>query len=225
MIINDQYNIGHICTRQQCDQGRGDKVAMRWISQHMEQTDYSFLDLERESNRFANVLQGLGFQAGDAFFTLLPKMPEQFFSFLGTLKLQAVAGTLFSNFGEEALLDRLGDSRARGIITKKSFLKKLSRIRAQLPDLTTIILVDIDEHQSADVLSYSQLMSGAPDQFTAPPTPPVRRRFCTTPRGPPGSRRGCSTCTARSFPRTAPPGRSCSSPGTRSTGARPTRGG
>jgi len=133
MIINGQYNIGHICTRLQCDLGRADKVAMRWISQHMEPSDYTFRDLDLQSNRFANALQGLGFQPGDACFTLLPKMPEQFFAFLGILKLQAVAGTLFSNFGEEALLDRLGDSRARGIVTKKSFLKKLTRIRGQLP--------------------------------------------------------------------------------------------
>lgn len=170
MIINGQYNIGHICTRLQCDLGRADKVAMRWISQHMEPSDYTFRDLDLQSNRFANALQGLGFQPGDACFTLLPKMPEQFFAFLGILKLQAVAGTLFSNFGEEALLDRLGDSRARGIVTKKSFLKKLTRIRGQLPELTTVILVDIDEHQADGVLSYRQLVREASDRFCAAPT-------------------------------------------------------
>ncbi|HBG06102.1 MAG: hypothetical protein A2075_06355 [Geobacteraceae bacterium GWC2_58_44] len=170
MIINDQYNIGHICTRRQCDLGRGEKVAMRWISQQMETTDYTFGDLETESNRFANALAGLGFAPGDVFFTFLPKMPEQFFAFLGALKLQVIAGTLFSNFGEEALLDRLGDSRARGIITKKSFLKKLSRVRDRLPHLRCIILVDSDEHQSEEILSYSQLMREAASEFTAPAT-------------------------------------------------------
>ena len=170
MIIDNQYNIGHICTRHQCDAGRGDKVAMRWISQHMETCDYTFWDLEKESNRFANALNNLGFTAGDVFFTFLPKMPEQFFAFLGTLKLQVIAGTLFSNFGEEALLDRLGDSRAKGIITKKSFLKKLSRVRDQLPHLRCIVVVDIEEHQSEDVLSYPQLMREASVEFTAPLT-------------------------------------------------------
>jgi len=170
MIIDDQFNIGHICTRQQCDLGRGDKVAMRWISQHMEERDYTFHDLEKESNRFANALKELGFTPGDVFFTFLPKMPEQFFAFLGTLKLQVIAGTLFSNFGEEALLDRLGDSRARGIITKKSFLKKIARVRDQLPHLRYIVVVDIDEHQSDDILSYGQLMREASAEFTAPLT-------------------------------------------------------
>ncbi|MBU5614591.1 AMP-binding protein [Geomonas sp. Red51] len=170
MVMKGQYNIGHICTRQQCEAGRSEKVAMRWISQHMEQTDYTFTQLDQQTNRFANVLGSLGFGPGDIFFTFLPKMPEQFFAFLGTLKLQVIAGTLFSNFGEEALLDRLGDSKARGIITKKSFLKKIGRIRDQLPNLRYVIVVDIEEHQSDDILSYSRLMQEASDRFTAPAT-------------------------------------------------------
>lgn len=93
IIVNGQYNIGHICTRQQCDQGLSEKVAMRWISQHMELCDYTFADLEQGSNRFANALHDLGFTPGDVFFTFLPKMPEQFFVFLGTLKLQVIRYT------------------------------------------------------------------------------------------------------------------------------------
>lgn len=170
--LGNQFNIGHICTRQQCDAGLGDKVAMRWVSPAMERTDYTFCDLEQESNRFANVLSGLGFAPGEVFFTFLPKMTEQFFSFLGTLKMQVVCGTLFANFGEEALLDRLGDSRAKGIITKKHFLKKLNRIRDRLPDLKFIILVDADEHGSDGVLSYSLLMAEASESFETPETGP-----------------------------------------------------
>ena len=169
--LRGQFNIGHICTRMQCDLGRGDKLAMRWIAASRERVDYTFSDLDRESNRFANVLAGLGFAPGDIFFTFLPKAPEQFFAFLGTLKVRVVCGTLFSNFGEEALLDRLGDSRARGIITKKHFLKKISRIRDRLPHLRYVILVDSDDHLGDDILSYPRLMADASDDFTAAPTP------------------------------------------------------
>lgn len=172
LIQNNQYNIGHICTRQQCEKGLGKKVAFRWISAHQERTDYIFNDLERESNRFANTLQLLGFVAGDILFTFLPKTPEQFFSFLGALKLQVICGTLFSNFGDDALLDRLGDARAKGIITKKSLLKKITRVRDQLPALKYIIVTDIEEHQSADILSYPTLMRQASVEFTALLTPP-----------------------------------------------------
>ena len=118
-------NIASICTTVQCQQGLSEKTAMRWIDAHGVRTDYTFSDLEKQSNRFANALTGFGIGKGDIFFTFLPKMPEQFFAFLGTLKIQAVCGTLFSNFGEDALLDRLGDSGAVGIITRKSLYKRL----------------------------------------------------------------------------------------------------
>jgi acetyl-CoA synthetase len=172
LITDNQYNIAHICTRRQCDLGRGDKVAMRWIAAHQERRDYTFADLEAESSRFANALQGLGFAAGDVFFTFLPKLPEQFFSFLGSLKLQLITGTLFANFGEDALLDRLGDAAARGIITKKSFLKKLGRIRDRLPALRCIIVVDADDDIAPDILSYSKLMAVQSPAFETPLTGP-----------------------------------------------------
>lgn len=170
VTIDNQFNIGHICTRQQCDAGLGGKVAMRWISAEKDKRDYTFDDLDKESNRFANLLESLDFQPGEIFFTFLPKMPEQFFAFLGTLKARVVCGTLFANFGEEALLDRLGDSGARGIITKKHFLKKINRIRDRLPALKYILLVDADEHMDNGVLSYSKLMEEADSRYDVPPT-------------------------------------------------------
>ena len=172
IIINSQHNIGHICTRQQCDLGHARKTAFRWISANQERTDYTFNDLDRESNRFGNVLQTLGFVTGDVLFTFLPKTPEQFFSFLGTLKLQVICGTLFSNFGDDALLDRLGDAKAKGIVTKKGFLKKITRIKDQLPALKYIIVTDIEEHQSESILSYQALVRQASDEFTVPITSP-----------------------------------------------------
>jgi acetyl-CoA synthetase len=177
LVMNNQYNIGHICTAQQCALGRGEKVAMRWISASHERRDYTFKELDLLSNQFANVLHGLSFSAGEIVFTFLPKMPEQFVSFLGILKLQAIAGTLFANFGEEALLDRLGDSKAGCVITKKSFVRKIGKIRGELPDLRYIIVVDNDEHLANDILSYKLLMQDASTEFTAgltsPDTPSV----------------------------------------------------
>ncbi|MFA7002398.1 MAG: AMP-binding protein [Verrucomicrobiia bacterium] len=166
-----QFNIGHLCTRLQCDRGLADKTAMRWIGAHGEQAEYTFGDLERESARFANVMQSLGFAPGDVFFIFLPKMPEVYFSFLGALKSRLITGTLFSNFGEEALLDRLGDAEAKGILTRKSYLKKLLRIREKLPQLKFILVVDAVEHQATDILSLPALLRECSDQFETPLTP------------------------------------------------------
>lgn len=165
LIENEQYNIAHICTRQQCERGLADKVAMRWISTHNERQDYTFADLDSGSNRFANALEQLGFTPGDVFFTFLPKLPEQFMAFLGSLKMQLITGTLFANFGEDAILDRLGDSAAKGLITKKSFLKKISAIRPNLPALKYVFVVDIDDDLAPDILSYSKLIANQLSEY------------------------------------------------------------
>lgn len=167
-----QSNIAHMCTRLQCNLGRGEKIAMRWISAHGERNDYTFAELDNHSNRCANALKALGFLPGDIFFTFIPKMPEQFFSFLGALKMQLITGTLFANFGEEALLDRLGDAGAKGLITKKSFLKKIAAIRDRLPALKYIIVVDIEEDLAPDILSYSRLVAAQPGDYETPVTAP-----------------------------------------------------
>lgn len=169
-MTNNYGNIASHCTTvHTCDAA---KVAYRWLNSPGDRQEVTFARLEEDANRFANALRQVGFSAGDVFFTFLPKLPEQFVAFLGSLKLQLVTGTLFANFGEEALLDRLGDSRAKGVITKKSFVKKLTRIRSSLPALEFIIVVDCDEHIAHDILSYKRLMQQAAADFIVPETLP-----------------------------------------------------
>ncbi len=170
-VIDGQYNIGHICTRQQCEAGLADRVAMRWIAPNLARQDYTYLDLERFSNRAANLLADLGVEPGDRVFTFLPRMPELYFAFLGALKHQAVAGALFANFGEDALLDRLGDSAARVLVTKRSFLRKIRAIWPSLPALEKVLVVDLDEDESERVLSFPRHMAQAGDRYDAPLTP------------------------------------------------------
>lgn len=170
IIKNNQYNIGHICTRLQCELGNADKIAMRWISSDMKHIDYSFNDLDVQSNKFANVLKSLGLSKGDIMFTLLPKIPEQFFVILGALKLQLVVSPLFANFGEEAILDRMGDACAKALVTKKSFLKKIEKIRDRLPHLKYVIVVDDNRDLSPDILCYPTLMKNVQSVFEAPLT-------------------------------------------------------
>jgi acetyl-CoA synthetase len=170
--LGSHGNIGHICTEHQCAGGLAEKTAMIFVDGHGNRAEVSFAELNANSNRFANLLQDLGLAPGDVFFTFLPKAPEQFYAFLGALKAKVVCGTLFSNFGDEALLDRLGDSRARGIITKKSLLKKILRIRPKLPSLDFIILADGEDAPEQKIWSLKTLMVKASEVFRAPPTAP-----------------------------------------------------
>jgi acetyl-CoA synthetase len=169
-IQDGQYNIGYICTGQQCARGRSNKIAMRFINHaNLERSDSTFAQLDHWSNRFANCLTRLGFNKGDIVFTFLPKMPEQFIAFLGILKIQAIVGTLFANFGDEALLDRL--MNACCVVTKKSMLKKIKKIMSRLACLKAIIVVDLEEHIEPNIFSFKRLMEQEAEDYQAEITP------------------------------------------------------
>lgn len=163
-------NIGHLCTRAQCENGLADKTAMRWLDAALHRTDYRFADLEAVSNAFANVLSDLGQSEGDVVFTCLHKCPEQFFCYLGALKKKCITGALFASFGEDGLRDRLGDAGAKVLVTRRSLLKKLARIRTNLPQLRHVCLVDAPEHLEEGVWSLPRLLTGASTDFTSPDT-------------------------------------------------------
>jgi acetyl-CoA synthetase len=164
-------NIGVACSDLQCQLGRGDKVAMRWLASGNQRQDVTFADLARESTRFAGVLASLGVGPGERGFILLPKSPETFYAFLGMLKARVVAGTLFFHFGEQALLDRLGDSEARVLLVREAELKKVQRIRDRLPNLRHVLVVDARDHRADGTLSYGRLMRETRADFAVPPTP------------------------------------------------------
>jgi acetyl-CoA synthetase len=165
-----QFNVGHICSRLQCDLGRSDHVALRWVAPNLETTSYTFEDLERKSSAFANALRELGFRKGDTLFIVLAKRPEVFFAVLGALKLELVVATPFHRLGEQALVDRMRQAGAKGLVTSRRSAKRVAELRRQVPSLDTIVLLDVDEQQADGVLSYRLITDAASETFLAPRT-------------------------------------------------------
>ncbi len=168
----ENYNIAYLCSGYQCDLGFGSRVAFRWVFPDRSLLNITFAELEEDSNRCANMLLDLNVIKGDPVFTFLPKQPSLYSFFLGILKINAIACVLFSNFGEEALMDRLGDSKAKILLTNKGFLRKVKSIWDSLPELEKIIVVDIEEQESERVLSYQKLLGSSSLNLTIPPTVP-----------------------------------------------------
>lgn len=150
-----------------------DKVALRWLGKKGQRRDFTYHDLMLESNRFANVLQGLGIGKGDRVFVLSSRIPELYISVLGTLKNVSVLCPLFSAFGPEPIWQRLhkGDGKVL-VTTRKLYKRKVAKIRDELPQLQTILLADSDEDLADDVLSLPRLMAATSTEFQIPPTDP-----------------------------------------------------
>ena len=165
---SDHINIGHIAVDAHLNTPRRDKKALIWQSQRGEIEEYTFADLARQSNKFANVLVNeLGVKKGDRVFFFLERIPEIFISILGTLKAGAVIGPLFSAFGPDAVKDRLSDSRARVLVTSPTLKKKVAEIFPSLPHLEKIVIVNREKKPlDPGDFSYEAAMANASENFT-----------------------------------------------------------
>ncbi len=144
------------------------KVALYWEGSHGESEEYTFLDLHRLTNRFANVLRGLGVRKGDRIFTYGDRIPEIYISLIGGLKAGGVIGPLFSAFGPDAVKDRLGDCEASVVITTPRLATIVKEIFEQLPALKTIVIINRRNRPyelGKREVSYETLMKDASDAF------------------------------------------------------------
>jgi len=119
-----------------------DKVALFWEGKKGESEEYTFNDLWRLTNRFADALGNLGVKKGDRIFTYMDRIPEQYICLLGALKLGGTIGPLFSAFGPDALKDRLGDCEAKVLITSPKLAETDYEVIDDLPALEILIIVN-----------------------------------------------------------------------------------
>ncbi|MFY9941269.1 MAG: acetate--CoA ligase [Desulfobacterales bacterium] len=147
--------------------------ALRWLGSGDSVREFSFADLSALSNRFANLLRGLGVGRGDTVAVLAGRIPELYWGALGTLKNTSVFCPLFSAFGPEPVFQRLSRGEARVLLTtERQYLQKVRRQRDALPRLAHVLLVDRDDHPEPGVWSLPRLMAASSETFAIPPTDP-----------------------------------------------------
>jgi acetyl-CoA synthetase len=110
-------NIGIAATDRHLGTPVQERVALHFVDRNDGERSVSYAELARLTNRFANVLQGLGVGRGDRLFLLMPRVPELYVAALGALKNATVVSPLFSAFGPEPIATRceMGDARVLGI--------------------------------------------------------------------------------------------------------------
>ena len=92
--------------------------------------DLSFGELARLTNRFANVLRGLGVGKGDRLFVLAGRIPELYVAVLGALKNGTVVTPLFSAFGPEPIATRINIGEGSVLVTTDAlYERKVAKVR------------------------------------------------------------------------------------------------
>jgi len=168
--------------------GFGKKKALIWIGEKGEKT-FAYEDIMKLSNKFANVLKRYKVRKGDRVFLFLPRVPELYTSFLGILKHGAVAGTLFSAFAREGLVDRIGHSEAVALVTHASLLDRVMEVKNKMPKLKHIFVVG-----GKGGISYEKEMKKASDNYRAKPMKKEDFAFMLYTSGTTGKPKGVVHC-------------------------------
>ena len=163
-------NIAHEAIERHVAGGHGDQIALRWIAKTGERTDYTYAELSKLTNRFANVLRSNGMTKGDKVYALLGRVPDLYIAALGTLKAGCVFCPLFSAFGPEPIQARMKIGGANALVTSvRLHQRKVAGIRGALPDLQTVFTVD---GETSGTTALTALMDAASDSFETVKTNP-----------------------------------------------------
>jgi acetyl-CoA synthetase len=167
-------NIAYEAVDRHLAHGQGDRLALRWLGKDDTSRDFTYGELARLTNRFANVLRGLGVGQGERVFGLAGRIPALYVAALGTLKAGSVFSPLFSAFGPEPVRSRmeLGDARVL-VTTEALYRKKIMAWRQNLPRLAHVLLADADEAAlPPGTISLAAAMDRASEAFDAAATRP-----------------------------------------------------
>jgi acetyl-CoA synthetase len=119
-----------------------DKLALRFVDAQFAAIDVTYAEVQRQANRFANVLGKHGVRAGEVVASLLGRTPELFAIVFGSLKAGAIFTPLFSAFGPEPIRSRLELASARVLVTtQRLYERKVAPIRDSLPALQHVLLI------------------------------------------------------------------------------------
>jgi acetyl-CoA synthetase len=116
-FVGGKLNVCANCVDRHLTNGRKNKAAIVWEGEPGDTRVLRYQDLHREVCKFANVLKGLGIQAGDRVTIYMPMVPELPIAMLACARIGAPHSVIFGGFSAEAVADRNNDAKARLVIT------------------------------------------------------------------------------------------------------------
>jgi len=161
-VVPPEFNIAEAC----CDRHVDDPGRPALIDGRTGEVT-SFRSLQRQANRLANTLFGLGVRAGDRIAILLDQRVETVVAHLAAYKLAAIALPLFRLFGPDALAYRLRDSGAVALISDRAGTQAVGALSDRLPELQRLITI---ETAGDPALAWEALLEQASDRFATAPT-------------------------------------------------------
>ncbi|MDW7650173.1 MAG: acetate--CoA ligase [Bacillota bacterium] len=119
-----KLNVSYNCLDRHVNTWRKNKAAIIWEGDTPgESRTYTYQELHREVNRFANVLKKKGVSKGDRIAIYMPMIPQLAIAMLACTRLGVIHSIVFGGFSAEALRDRINDSSCKLLITADAGLR------------------------------------------------------------------------------------------------------
>jgi acetyl-CoA synthetase len=123
-FIGGKLNVSYNCLDRHVTTWRKNKAAIIWEGDKPgESRTYTYQELHREVNRFANVLKKKGIKTGDRVAIYMPMIPQLAIAMLACTRIGAIHSIVFGGFSAEALRDRMNDSSCKMLITADAGLR------------------------------------------------------------------------------------------------------
>ncbi|MFA6364467.1 acetate--CoA ligase [Methanoregula sp.] len=124
-FVNGKTNITYNCLDRHVLGDRRNKVALIWKGEHYnEERVFTYRQLYREVQRFANGLKKLGVVKGDRVCIYMPVIPEQVIAMLACTRIGAIHSVVFGGYGAAALNQRIVGAGAKIVITADMAIRR-----------------------------------------------------------------------------------------------------
>ena len=128
-FVGGKINISYNCLDRHLTTWRKNKAAIIWEGETGEIKTITYLQLQREVSRFANVLKSLGVQTGDRVALYMPLIPALAVAMLACARIGAPHTVIFGGFSADAISDRVNDCGCKLIITADGGYRRGSEIK------------------------------------------------------------------------------------------------
>src|SRR5271165_854276 len=116
-FVGGKLNVAFNCVDRHAQSARRNKAAIIWEGEPGDSRVLTYGMLQREVNRFANVLKSLGVAKGDRVAIYMGMVPELPIAMLACAKIGAPHSVVFGGFSAEALRERINDAKAKVLVT------------------------------------------------------------------------------------------------------------
>ena len=116
-FVGGQLNVSYNCLDRHVLAGKVDKVAIHFEGEPGDTRTVTYAELLDETQKFANVLKGLGVEKGDRVNIYMPMIPEAAIAMLACARIGAAHSVVFGGFSAQSLSDRINDAEAKVLIT------------------------------------------------------------------------------------------------------------